>query len=143
MTSSKSFWRGAAVLAVAALCSTPALATDFTFVVPVNVSHIPSDAYQMNIWCATFDPAMRVVGQQIVGLPLTDGAYSGDVTVAFNAATGKDPASAATYDCSAVFLSHLHPDHNYFARVGATTPYTFPLQPGAGFNVDTTARPLR
>ena len=143
MTSLKPFWRCATVLTIWALSSAPALATDFTFVVPVTVSHIPSDAYQLNIYCQVFDAAMRVVGQQTAGIALTDGAYAGDVTVAFNATAGKDPATAATYDCGAVFLSHLNPGHNYFARVGATTPYTFPLEPGASFNVDTTLRPVR
>ena len=130
-------------LAGSSLCCATAFATDFTFVVPVNVSHIPSDAYQMNIVCDVVDPIYHIVGQQIVGVPITGGAYSGDVTNAFNALSGMDPAAATTYECWAVFLSHLHPDQSYFARSTAAVTLTFPVQTGAPFYIDTGALPLR
>ncbi len=123
--------------------ATPSRATDFTAVVPVQLSHIPPDMAYFQVMCQVFSAS----GEQIASagadaVPITGGAFSGDVTVSMDASPGRDPATASSYQCNGFFMTLTPPRHNYFDYMSSTHPATFPLQPGAPFVLMTGLQPL-
>ncbi len=137
----------AAIMAVGALgFARPGFATDFTFVVPVNLSHIPSEFsnFQLNCWVYSHGTP---IGNGASFPRLVGGAFSGDVTVAFNASAGHDPATADQYSCRGSFIitttssSTLYFDLDDSGSLRSPS-LTFPLQPGASFVLVTGRQPL-
>src|SRR5262249_20263020 len=117
----------------------PSKAEDFTFVIPVDVSHLPSDVASMNITCEVQMPGL-VIGQSGPHvIPITGGTFHGDVTIAFNVSSGRDPALATQYDCSAYFIGRGAVPAFYFQT--STSP-TFPLRSGAPFFLETHLQPI-
>lgn len=120
----------------------PSHATDFTFVVPVDVSNLPSDVVSMLVFCSVYAGGTFLAHGGAPPAPITGGGYHGDVTVAFNAPAGRDPGTATTYECLGYFAGHGSPPPFYFGYTYSATPPTFPLLAGAPFLLDTGAQPL-
>ena len=126
-------------------------AEDFTFVVPVSVSHLPSEIDYLGVTCDVYGAPGVQIGQggtTAGAMPVTGGAYHGDVTVAFNASPGRDAHAATTYQCH-LSMSHSGPPTlTYFGegsswyRAAYPDERTFPLQPGAPYVEDTRLQPL-
>lgn len=87
----------ATVTAFAAMTA-PALAEDFTVRVPVEIRNTPhlTAAY---VTCRARTATNAAVGSGRATIPLVDGAYTGELTVAFNASDGATPISAASINC--------------------------------------------
>ncbi len=128
---------------VSLLTSAPALATDFTFTIPVNFRYLPSDVVSFQGACYVYSASRTQIGiGRIPFIPISGGDYAGDVTVQFNADPGRDPATAAYYQCEGHFVGHNAPGvvpAFYFEN--PTSP-TFPLQAGAPFRLNTGNQPI-
>src|ERR1700690_3488777 len=130
--------------------SAPGQAEDFTFVVPVDVSHLPSEIDGLGVVCLVYGPAGLEVGQggtTATAMPIGGGAYHGNVTIAFNAHPGRDPHAATTYECHLNMAHNGSPTLQYFGegsswyRAAYPDDRTFPLQPGAPYVEDTRVQP--
>ena len=89
-----------AILAFAAL---PAMAADFTFIVPVDVSNLPPEIVSFHTACAVATATMRTNTGEILQEALTtvavrDRGYRGDVTVEVNVLPTRR-ADATHYRC--------------------------------------------
>ena len=117
-------------------------AEDFTFVVPVDVSHLPPDVESMNVHCEVQMPGVVIGHSTPRIIPIAGGAYHADVTIAFNVDAGRDPATATQYICSAYFIGRVPASGvpAFYFQYG-TSP-TFPLRPGAPFVLTTYLQPL-
>jgi hypothetical protein len=121
----------ALTLALSAFAA-PALAEDFTFVVPVDVRSLPPEITSMSIQCG----ALTAIGGRPVGtgetvVPITGGAYRGDVTVSFNASAGLSSGSATAYSCNIRALT-TSARRSYYPNAGGSSSM-IPLAPGATF----------
>jgi len=129
-----------ALIAVAVgVASGPALAADFTFTVPVQVTNLPPDSRQGGVSCALYTSptisAGRDVGRSTANLPISGGAYRGEVTVAIDVRPGVDPATVTHYSCALSFYATLR-DRNqqfaYWAGLDTAAP-RLPVTPSAPF----------
>lgn len=95
------------VLALAlALAPLAAHAEDFTFTVPVRLSNLPPEITAFQVNCGVNQPGTgsnfygpRIGGTNSGERPITGGAFSGDITLAFNASPTADPSRAGVYGC--------------------------------------------
>lgn len=82
-------------------------ATDFTLVVPVNVSNLPPEIDRVNVCCQVSDAAAggRLIGYggSCQSAAVSGHAFRGDITVLYDASPGVDPATARAYNCKAGF----------------------------------------
>jgi hypothetical protein len=125
----------ALALALSAFAA-PALAEDFTFVVPVDMRSLPPEITSMTVQCG----ALTAIGGRSVGtgetvVPITGGAYRGDVTVSFNASAGLSSGSATAYSCNIRALTTAT-RHAYYPNAGGSSSM-IPLAPGATFRPTT------
>jgi hypothetical protein len=71
--------------------------SDFTFNVPVALHNIPSQVSKWLVWVLLDDEFHNRVAEGITYFTVTNGEYTGTVTVAFNARPGYQAATAKTY----------------------------------------------
>lgn len=74
-----------------------AVASDFTFNVPVALHNIPVQVGKWLVWIMLDDEYHNRVAEGITYFTVTTGEYVGTVTVAFNARPGYQAATAKTY----------------------------------------------
>jgi hypothetical protein len=137
-------------IAFAAALLTVASATraeDFNFTVPVQLTNLPLSVEGLTVACMTVKetasaaggagPAggSEVIGSASVRVPITGGAYRGDVIVRANAMQGKDPRTAEYYRCDGWFDGHERGAATHYFE--PQRPQVFPLSPGAPFTLDT------
>src|SRR2546429_1889586 len=75
-------------LALLALAPASALAADFTFRVPVTLTNVPSVTsirIECGVWTGVASAAGTVIGTAFTIVPVSDGSYSGVVTVEVDA----------------------------------------------------------
>ncbi len=85
----------------------PALASDFTFTVPLALHNLPADISHANIECSVsasttisgHEAAGAMIGSGSTQVDISGGSYDGDVTVAFNANLYQDPHQAVFWGC--------------------------------------------
>jgi hypothetical protein len=124
------------VLVLVSALAAPAAAYDFTFTIPVQFTNLPPEVTQFIVGCVAQLPSSASVGQGNRIIPITGGAYTGDVTIQFNAITGMDPATATRYQCTAYFFGTVSAGltpHYFESSYGPR----FPLAVGAPFRLDT------
>jgi hypothetical protein len=118
----------------------PAMAADFTFEVPVELSTVPADVTQAYIYCTALrysntsnllsDPRPQIsltVGRPI---PLSGGGYRGTVRVEADAQPGRRPNEANGYECHLAFMTARDRDialtgnrlTEFFPAAAGTTP---------------------
>ncbi|MDZ7736082.1 MAG: hypothetical protein U5P41_08255 [Gammaproteobacteria bacterium] len=107
----KSICRYGFALTAAAITSA-SLAADFTFEVPVNINNMHPDITQMAVACSVFAPGGALATERTV-FSLTDGNYTGDVTVEVTvpeapAGSRRSAADVHEYSC---FLLGMEPDN--------------------------------
>lgn len=122
--------------------ATPASAEDFTFIVPVQLSNLPPEVDEMRVGCAalilpTASAGARMVGSRTLRVPISGGAYSGDVTVSFDASRPEDLPLVNGYSCEINSFSAGHT--SYYAGQPARM---FPVSPGATYRYTTGNQPL-
>lgn len=103
--------------AVATFAAVPAGASDFTFSVPVRVENM-RNATAAWVSCDIFmgsGSTKRSVGFGRSDVPLSGGAYSGDVSVNVNAASGFMASDADSWGCFLTYLWRM-PDGSTFLR---------------------------
>ena len=123
-----------------ALFATPAFAEDFTLTVPVEFNALPPNVDRLWVTCQVFEEsALRATAAVSREIPITGGAYRGDVVFAFNATAGRDPALAVQYRCVAWLIGRTptNPDQRYFGGASEASLERFPLAPGAPMVLDT------
>ena len=130
--------------AAIALIATPCLAADFTISVPISATGLPAGVNKMRVSCQILTPVnMPVVGAGSTVVPITGGAFSGDVVVTASAPPSIDPATATRYKCDAWFSQEDSPGSSrYIYYEPGRTPdgrmfQNFPLVPGAPFRLST------
>ncbi len=105
--------------------ASPAFATDYTFNVPVRISNLRF-AESVEVTCQTSGPGYTP-SRGTVTVAVTDGSYSGTVTVAFNSAHPLDRALANAYQCM-LLVHYRRPDGGYgafdFTDTFGSTRYT-------------------
>ncbi len=85
--------------AIVAFATLPALAADFTFVVPVDVSNLPPEIGSFHVSCAVGTSAAGGILQSaFTNVTVRDRGYRGDVTVDVNVAPARR-AEATHYQC--------------------------------------------
>lgn len=109
-------------------------AKHFNITVPVSVSNLPPNIARMHITCYVYGTGGSWgVGRTSVDIAAR--AYSGDVTLRFDADAGRDPAGATHYECLGWFTgTEAGATVHYF--LNATAP-RFPLAAGAAFRLTT------
>ena len=124
----------------------PAWAEDFTFTVPVELSNLPPEINAGTAFCELIiketGRATMTAGNRGRGFAIAGGAYRGELTIAFNANPGIEPARVTHYKCYLVLRGTLRgaPIEYNFRDEGYTLP--LPLAPGATFTPRVTA-PVR
>ncbi|NOX82452.1 MAG: hypothetical protein GXP06_05605 [Alphaproteobacteria bacterium] len=132
-----------AIIALAAAIgvSAAASAEDFTFTVPVSVSNLPPEIVSMRVSCSTTaapENGRRMIGSEAVVVEITEGGFSGDVVVAFDATLRAERHLAVDYSCrinqfNAAFVPGVG-GRVYYTSYAATRPDSFfPLASGAPF----------
>lgn len=108
-------------------------AADFNITVPINVRDFHPSIYEVVVKCSAHD-GIRLIALSSGSAPISGGSFSGDITVRFDAFSGRDPATAATYSCNMHFRGR---DPRTGAVVNYFSPssvYRFPLARGQPFN---------
>jgi hypothetical protein len=81
--------------------------TDFTLVVPLNVSNLPPEIDRVRVCCQVADASAggRLIGSGSTcqSAAVVGRAFRGDITVLYDAAPGVNPATARAYNCKAGF----------------------------------------
>ena len=91
--------RVALASAILAFATLPAMAADFTFIVPVDVSNLPPEIVSFSVQCAVSTAATGGILQTAsTSLVVRDRAYRGDVSVEVNVIPSRR-AEAAYYQC--------------------------------------------
>ncbi|MCX5763710.1 MAG: hypothetical protein NTU67_03660 [Gemmatimonadetes bacterium] len=91
--------RVALASAILAFGTFPAMAADFTFIVPVDVSNLPPEIVSFNVQCAVSTAATGGILQTaFTNLVVRNRAYRGDVTVEVTVIPSRR-AEAAYYKC--------------------------------------------
>jgi len=134
------------------LIAAPAIASaaNFTFTVPVEVSHLPTTYhpgwserdYNRAVSCNVFSDLRPTVarGGGSSRFNTIDGAFRGTVTVSVDTYPGIDPASITHYKCWLSFYVDLRGEmHEVVYSSGSAT---FPVAPGAPFT-PMVAAPIR
>lgn len=79
----------------------------FTFNVPVNIKKVHKDVEKAYIWCGVSDSeeffAPGNYGHGSTEIPLSNGAYNGNVTVRISSMDTGDPAGVSYYFCALAF----------------------------------------
>src|SRR5690242_12552087 len=80
-------------------------AEDFNFVVPVQIDNLPPEVDVVNLVCLVYGGGVEIGqgGATPTSMRLVGGAFHGDVTVSFNAYSGRDPHAATDYECNLSF----------------------------------------
>jgi hypothetical protein len=82
-----------------AFATMPTMAADFTFIVPVDVSNLPTEIVSFNAQCAVSTAATSGILQTaIANVAVRDRGYRGDVTIEVNVVPARR-AEAAYYRC--------------------------------------------
>ena len=93
----------AMLCACAVFAATPALAADFSFTVPVDVSSLPPSIERGSVRCLVQQwvpgSAVNIGEGSSAEFAITGGAYRGSVTVEVTHGSSADPAQANKYDC--------------------------------------------
>jgi len=115
--------RGLAPLVVALLALAPASApaADFTFRVPVTLSNVPSVTsirIDCGVWTGVAFGAGSVIGTAFTIVPVSDGSFSGPVTVDVNANGGLTPDQARSYSCWMTAIGRSRTGAEYGASPG-------------------------
>ncbi len=137
----------AAATALAAFAA-PALASDFTFVVPLQLHHLPADIRHANVECSVsastiisgHEAAGAAVGSGHTQVDITGGEYNGDVTVAFNASLYQDPHQAVFWDCGLQQLDTVAPGTATGMAYYPGSAHFIPLSPGAAVTTTISGR---
>lgn len=106
---------------VAGFIATPALASDFTFAVPVrivNMQNVATAAVNCDVYQGD-GPNRRAIGFGRTELMLSDGAYAGTVNVNVDTASGYSANDATGWLCGLVYFWRM-PDGTISTR-GAST----------------------
>jgi hypothetical protein len=119
----------------------PALAEDFTFTVPVQLTNLPTGITGFNVQCSVLASQVwegrtiqgRSIGSGATYVHISGGSYSGDVTVAFNHATLEDPHLAVFYGCAIQRLDGPSPTGGGSFSYYPGLPHFIPLAAGAPF----------
>ena len=108
----------AAMLCAGALVSsTAAVATDYTFNVPVRVENM-TNATEAWVTCGIYQGTLatkREIGFGRTDIHLASGAYSGTVAVNVNASPGYTATDADSWGCGLVYIWNM-PDGTSFTR---------------------------
>ena len=120
-----------------ALTAQTALAADFTFEVPVDVSNLHPDITRATISCTAvrYPTTGGFGGGVIVGrsmdynLTLTDRAYRGTITVEANAIAAHRPGEANGYECGLYFTTARDGllDSSQYSRLYPPAPGSAPI----------------
>lgn len=86
-----------------ALTVSAALAEDFAFSVPVEVSNLHPDLKQGFVECAVRDKAGVLLGVSKTPFVVTNGSYKGIVPVKFNTTFQSNNVNASQWDCTLGF----------------------------------------
>ena len=103
--------------AAAVLAGSPAAATDYTFNVPVRIENM-SNATEAWVACDIYQGTLatkRSVGFGRTEVPLSGGAYSGNIAVNVNAAAGYLATDADSWGCFLAYIWRM-PDGSTFTR---------------------------
>jgi len=117
-----------------------ASAYDFTFTIPLQFTNLPPEVASVQAWCYVFMGGTSVgpaIGTANRNFPISGGAYSGDVTIQFNADAGRDPATATRYQCGVYFLGAAPVGGVAVRYFECPTCPRFPLTAGATLFLDT------
>ena len=120
--------------------ATPAFAEDFTLTVPVEFSALPPNVDRLFVSCQIIEENLsRVTVAASREIPITGGAYRGDVVFAVNAIATRDPALAVQYRCQAWLIGRTpaNPNQRYFGGASESSIERFPLAAGAPMVLDT------
>lgn len=91
--------RAALASAIVAFATLPAMAADFTFVVPVDVANLPTEIVSFHAQCAVgTSTAGGILQTAFTSVTLRDRGYRGDVTVEVNVGPARR-AEATHYKC--------------------------------------------
>lgn len=136
----------ALVAAGGVLAGGAAAAADFTFTVPVTVSHLPPSIAWVVLSCTVVTDSAhgnRQVGGGRASVAISGGGYSGDVVIAFNATLPEERHLGAFYTCNisnftSAATSAGGASRVYYPGDAAAHPERFfPLNPGAPFVTST------
>lgn len=127
-----------------------AQAEDFTFTVPVRIANVPPAIVLVAVSCyvANRNPTpgrapLGIFGNGHAFVPMSGGAYSGDVTVAVNANPRENAGFADHYGCYIMHLGEaLRADGTGDVHNPNIPPF-IPLDPAAPYVVTTGELPLR
>lgn len=130
----------AAVFASLALGAGAAWADDFTLIVPVDVHNLPPEISRLTVRCGVWGgsrsdptgPPPGVLGANDATVPITGGAYHGDVTVVINASSPSYARYATQYSCDYT-LSFLAPDGSWRVLYPNDDRTFMPVSPTAPF----------
>jgi len=89
-------------LALLALAPASALAADFTFRVPVTLTNVPSVTsirIDCGVWTGVASAAGTIIGTAFTIVAVSDGSYSGVVTVEVDASGTLTADQARSYSC--------------------------------------------
>ncbi|THB80838.1 MAG: hypothetical protein D3926_05080 [Desulfobacteraceae bacterium] len=93
----------ALIIAFILSTATASSAEDFTFNIPVKVKNMHPQIKKLYCHCGVYVPGSKhFMGSGYTRVPLKNGAYSGTVTLKFNA-KGYDPATAEKWHCHMLF----------------------------------------
>jgi hypothetical protein len=100
--------------------------SDFTFNVPVALHNIPAPVTKWLVWVMLDDEYHNRVAEGTTYFTITNGEYTGAVTVAFNARAGYPAATAKTYviwfECC-LSNSNSYNMPNVLMKAGGQYPY--------------------
>jgi len=129
-----------------ALLSSAALAEDFTITVPVQLRNLPPSIERMMILCyvATGGPGTisHPVGTGDGQIAVSNGEFTGEAVIRFNADPGRDPATGTHYNCRASLLGIENGALVSYFNSDVPDPNRFPLDPSAPFLLDTGLLPI-
>jgi hypothetical protein len=134
--------------ALAGAIATPALAQDFRFTVPVQVSHVPPNVKSLSVLCEAGTPSGTGAGFLVKATatsapqPVNGGAFSGEFAVSVSAGTWEwQMAKSVEYNCYVIFQATDQVSgatFDYFRPTGKLLPTGGPVPPEHLFPLATT-----
>jgi hypothetical protein len=109
-------------MALLALAPASALGADFTFRVPVTLSNVPSVTsirVDCEVWTGAASGGGSLIGTAFTIVPISDGSFSGSVTVEVAASGALTPDQARWYSCWLTAMGHSRTGAEYGASAGS------------------------
>lgn len=126
-----------------------AAAEDFTFVVPVQVSNVPPAIARLAVACAVINSSptpgrepLGIIGNGVSFVPVSGGAFNGDVTVQLNANLRENAGFADHYVCYIAYLGEATRADGTAVVYNPTQLPFIPLDRAAPYVVTTGHQPL-